>query len=99
MPSIHDILLFFAGMLFGLLIGLINRKMIISVADQFGEYPPGTAKRKLLVRYLLRYSLNFLALLVTYRWVPALLGTALGLIIMQKTLIVQYIFLRKGVKK
>ncbi len=99
MPTSAEVLIFLVGLLFGLLIGVFNRRLIVAFADQFGEYPPNIAKRKLFVRYLIRYGLNFLALFLTYHWVPALLGTALGLIIMQKTLIVQYIFLRKGVKK
>ncbi len=93
------VLPFLAGTAFGLLVGWINRKLIRAMTDRMEDYPPDVAKRRFIFHFFLRFGINFLALLLTYRWVPALLGAALGLIIMQKTLIVQYIFLRKGVKK
>lgn len=99
MPVLQMIGIFLAGLCVGLGIGYINSKLLVSGVRTFGDVPFQTAKRKLYTHYGLRLLLIFIAFLLTFHWLPALLGAALGLLIMQKTLIVHYINLSKGVKK
>ncbi|MBQ6810386.1 MAG: hypothetical protein IJO94_03160 [Firmicutes bacterium] len=88
--SLKVILLFFAGLVYGVVIGLIGEKILNSSAI---KAPPRNEKeakrmaRKVTTRWWMKLGLDAVSLFVLFKVVPMMLGAALGIYIMQKVFI------------
>ncbi|MDO4541665.1 MAG: hypothetical protein Q4C00_02395 [Bacillota bacterium] len=90
------------GLLYGAVVSFFNHQILVrgwnkvnsrSIISKFDKL-----KRNIMVRYAVHFFIDVLALLLVAKWMPALLGTAAGIVITQKILIVKYIKTDKEVK-
>ncbi|MBR5328726.1 MAG: hypothetical protein IKV45_00805 [Firmicutes bacterium] len=88
--TLTTILLFLAGVVYGVLIGLIGIKILGSSAVKDVPRNEKEAKkmaRKVTSRWWLKLGLDAVSLFVLFKVVPMMLGAALGIYIMQKVFI------------
>lgn len=85
----------FIGLAFGTVVALGNHWLIWSVIKNYEHYDPKKAKTKVMVRYLLRYAVDALALFLVYKHLYILVGTAFGLTLVGKVLAAKYTFLKR----
>lgn len=94
--TIKTILLFLAGVAYGLLIGVIGEKILGTSAVEGAPRNEKEAKRmarKVTSRWWMKLGLDAVSLFVLFKVVPMMLGAALGIYIMQK------VFIFKAIKK
>lgn len=88
------------GLVFGSAVGAFNHWLVWSALQKTDELRPAQVKNKFMMRYLIRYAVDFLALgtYLLHRDTYVLVGTAVGLTLIGKILAVKYSFLKKEVK-
>ena len=92
--TLQTVLLFLAGIVYGVFIGMIGRKLLDSSAVKAPPRNDNEVRimtRRVITRWWLKLLLDAVALFVLYRWVPMLLGAALGILVMQKLFIIKSI--------
>ena len=92
--TLQTVLLFLAGIVYGVFIGMIGRKLLDSSAVKAAPRSDNEVRimtRRVITRWWLKLLLDAVALFVLYRWVPMLLGAALGILVMQKLFIIKSI--------
>lgn len=90
--------LFCVGLVYGLLIGVLNHLFLSCSWQKIDLEHIERAKRRLMIRYAIHYFIYFIALFLVYRQVPILLGAGLGMVLIPKFLAIKYIITDKGVK-
>lgn len=94
--TLKTILLFFAGLAYGVLIGLIGTRLLGSsavVAAPRSDKEARRMARKVTSRWWMKLALDALSLFALFKVVPMMLGAALGIYVMQK------IFILRAVKQ
>ncbi|MGI5874830.1 MAG: hypothetical protein ACOX8R_09295 [Bacillota bacterium] len=92
--SVKVVLLFCAGVVYGLVIGLLGFKMMNTSVMNITPRSDKEVKkltRRINVRWWLKLLIDAVALFLLYRVTPMLLGAALGLLAAQKIFIVKTI--------
>lgn len=92
--SVKVILLFCLGILYGLGIGFIGQKIVTSAVMKVqprNDREVVLMKRRVMIRWWLRFLLEAVALFVLFKVRPMLLGAALGILLMSKLFIVRTI--------
>ncbi len=85
-----------AGFLWGALVSVVNYSYIQWVIKQNAGKPGQKATLAVVNAHFVRYFLNIVALVLVYKYMWMLVGTAVGLTVMLKyTIIKQYIESRK----
>lgn len=89
----------FTGLFFGSLVAFFNHWLVWSLMKKGDQYSPAVFKNKLMIRYIMRYFVNVLALAtyLLHKETFVLVGTAVALSIVGKILAINYNFLKKGV--
>ena len=90
--SVKVVLLFIAGVAYGVVIGVIGFKALNTAALKAAPRSETEAKklaRKINLRWWLKLLFDAVALFVLYKVTPLLLGAALGLLLTQKIYIVK----------
>lgn len=88
------------GAAYGGIVAFFNHRVLVGGWNQITPKNVSRLKklkRNVLFRYAIHFLIDAIALLLVARVVPLLLGTAAGMVIMQKILIVKYIQTSKGV--
>ncbi len=85
------------GLAFGGVVAVFNHWLVWSWFKKTDKLPPAEAKKKLMVRYLIRYLINVLTLAtyLLHRDTYLLIGTAAGLVLLGKILSINTFFNRK----
>ena len=100
-PYLTIILLALAGVVYGTIVGILNHQILVKGWNKITPenlFQVNRLKRNVMVRYAIHFFIDVLALLIVAKWTPLLLGTACGIVITQKILIVKYIKTGKEVK-
>ena len=87
------------GAAYGGTVAFFNHKVLVGGWNQITPKNISRLKklkRNVLFRYAIHFLIDVIALLLVARVVPLLLGTAAGMVVMQKILIVKYIQTSKG---
>lgn len=90
--TLQTVLLFLGGIVYGAVIGLIGQRFLNSGAVKavpHNDHEVRRMTRRLMIRWWLKLLLDAVALFVLYRWVPMLLGAALGILVTQKLFIIK----------
>ena len=75
---------FLTGLLFGTLISLLNFRLLYLTLDRAVTMAPGKAEKYVTLRYLIRYALTAVVLLVSLRSTDInALGTVIGLLMIK----------------
>lgn len=90
------------GLLYGSIVSFFNHQFLVRGWDKVNSrtisLKLSKLKRNIMVRYAIHFLIDVIALLLVAKWLPVLLGTAAGIVITQKILIVKYIKTDKEVK-
>ncbi len=90
--TLQTVLLFLGGIVYGAVIGLIGQRFLNSGAVKAAPRNDNEVRimtRRVIIRWWLKLLLDAVALFVLYRWVPILLGAALGILVTQKLFIIK----------
>lgn len=79
------------GLLFGTTVSLFNHFLVKQVLGKDENTVDLKLKNKVLMRYGIRYLLNFLAMFLVYKNTPMLIATALGLTVNKNVLFIKYL--------
>lgn len=94
-------LLALLGAVYGSVVGFLNHQVLVKGWNKITPENLSRVKKikhNVMIRYAIHFFIDVLALLIVAKWTPFLLGTACGIVIMQKILIVKYIKSDKEVK-
>ena len=88
------------GLIYGGLVGYFNHRLIIHSWNKVN--PKGNLQRekqKVTGYFVLHYLIDAAALFLVCRYTALLIGAGLGMLIVQKTIVVRQLMAGKGVKK
>lgn len=92
--TLKTLILFVAGLVYGILIGLIGSKLLgsssVSAAPR-SEKEARRMARKVTSRWWMKLALDALSLFALFKVVPMMLGAALGIYAMQKIFILRVV--------
>lgn len=94
MITLHNVLLFLIGLLYGGVVGFFGYKIMntaVMKATPTNDREVQVMKRRITTRWWIRLFIDALSLFVLCKIIPMLLGAALGIVLFQKILIVNYI--------
>lgn len=80
------------GLAFGIGVALLNHLILVRGERRAEDMPPEKGKNVIMIRYGIRYFLDFLALFLVYKDAPMLIGTAIGLTMNKNFLFFKYLF-------
>lgn len=84
------------GLTLGTLVSGLNHLQVWFLMKNYQKYSLSQIKSKLKNKYKVRFFTNILVLALVYKNTGLLIGTAIGLIIVPKLLVLNYTLLKRG---
>lgn len=83
------------GLAFGLVVSGINHYILNQGLKKAKEMSVKQANKLIIKRYIIRYVLNILALLLVYKSLPMVIATAIGLTASKNVFLIKNLFNKK----